>query len=122
MEEVQNSRISEDYGVNNEEKLNTKSEMQSVLNSTETVLPKTNEAPSTYIEIISEKDASGQPVSALEVDLIISREKGKETRRLSINFMGIDMEKKEMVEKSVDIDRQSFERLKDFFCNLDWNS
>lgn len=122
MEEVQNSRISEDYGVNNEEKVNTKSEMQSVLNSTETVLPKNNETPSTYIEIISEKDASGQPVSALEVDLIISREKGKETRRLSINFMGIDMEKKEMVEKSVDIDRQSFERLKEFFCNLDWNS
>lgn len=76
----------------------------------------------TYIEIITEKDESGQPLSVLEVDLVISREKGKETRRLQINFAGIDVIKKEMIEKSVDIDRQSFERLKHFFCNLDWNS
>jgi hypothetical protein len=76
----------------------------------------------TYIEIITEKDESGQPLSVLEVDLVISREKGRETRRLQINFAGIDMTKKEMVEKSVDIDRHSFERLKHFFCNLDWNS
>lgn len=76
----------------------------------------------TYIEIIAEKDNQGQPLSVLEVDLIISREKGRETRRLSMNFAGIDMEKKEMVEKSINIDRESFEQLKQFFSNLDWNS
>lgn len=76
----------------------------------------------TYIEIIAEKDNQGQPLSVLEVDLIISREKGRETRRLSMNFAGIDMEKKEMVEKSINIDRESFEKLKQFFSNLDWNS
>ena len=76
----------------------------------------------TYIEIFAEKDSQGQPLSVLEVDLIISREKGRETRRLSMNFAGIDMEKKEMVEKSINIDRESFEQLKQFFSNLDWNS
>jgi hypothetical protein len=76
----------------------------------------------TYIEIISEKDESGQPLSVLEVDLVISREKGRETRRLEMNFAGIDVEKKQMIEKSVSIDRQNFEILKNFFCNLDWNS
>ena len=76
----------------------------------------------TYIEIVAEKDSQGQPLSVLEVDLIISREKGRETRRLSMNFAGINMEKKEMVEKSINIDRESFEQLKQFFSNLDWNS
>jgi len=78
--------------------------------------------PSTYIEVITEKDVDGQPVSVLEVDLVISREKGTETRRLSMNFTGIDFEKKEMIEKSVNLDRESFEILKKFFTQLDWNS
>jgi hypothetical protein len=78
--------------------------------------------PSTYIELIVEKDASGAPLSVLEVDLVISREKGKETRKLAMNFAGIDMVKKEMIEKSVSIDRENFEVLKNFFCKLDWNS
>lgn len=81
-----------------------------------------NNPPSTYIEIISEKDEAGQPISILEVDLVISREKGKETRKLSLSFAGIDLDKKEMIEKSVNIDKDNFEKLKDFFCNLDWNS
>lgn len=74
----------------------------------------------TYIEIITEKDATGQPLSVLEVDLIISREKGQETRRLAMNFAGI--ENQEMIEKTVNIDKDSFEELKLFFSNLDWNS
>jgi hypothetical protein len=78
--------------------------------------------PITYIEIITEKDEDGQPVSVLEVDLVISREKGTETRKLSMNFTGIDFEKKEMIEKSVNLDRESFEILKKFFTQLDWNS
>ena len=76
----------------------------------------------TYIEIVSEKDETGQPLSVLEVDLIISREKGKETRRLAMNFAGIDVENQQMIEKSVNINRESFEQLKSFFSNLDWNS
>ncbi len=79
-------------------------------------------SPSTYIEIITEKDEDGQPISVLEVDLVISREKGKETRRLSMNFAGIDFEKKEMIEKAVNLDRDSFDLLKKFFTQLDWNS
>jgi hypothetical protein len=78
--------------------------------------------PSTYIEIITEKDSDGQPISVLEVDLVISREKGKETRKLSMNFAGIDLEKKEMIEKSVNLDQESFDVLKKFFTQLDWNS
>lgn len=78
--------------------------------------------PVTYVEIITERDEEGQPISVLEVDLVISREKGKETRWLSMNFAGIDFEKKEMVEKSVNLDEESFEALKKFFTQLDWNS
>lgn len=78
--------------------------------------------PATYIEIVTEKDNEGQPISVLEVDLIISREKGKETRKLSMNFAGIDFEKKEMIENSISLDRDSFEVLKKFFTQLDWNS
>jgi len=76
----------------------------------------------TYIEIVATKDDSGQPMSVLEVDLIISREKGKENRRLAMNFAEIDVASKQIVEKSVNIDRDSFEQLKNFFTNLDWNS
>jgi hypothetical protein len=78
--------------------------------------------PNTYIEIITEKDKDNQPISVLEVDLIISREKGKETRRLSMNFACIDFEKKEMIEKTVNLDQDSFQVLKNFFTQLDWNS
>jgi hypothetical protein len=92
--------------------------------ASENMGPTKSDSPhaNTYIEIISEKDESGQPLSVLEVDLVISREKGRETRRLEMNFAGIDVEKKQMIEKSVSIDRQNFEILKNFFCNLDWNS
>ena len=115
--------MSENIKKNNVEKPN--SEMLNGLShehGAEGFMPKSEGKVSTYIEIISEKDSDGQPISVLEVDLVISREKGKETRRLSLNFSGIDMVKKEMVEKSVNIDRDNFERLKHFFCNLDWNS
>lgn len=76
----------------------------------------------TYIEIVATRDESGQPMSVLEVDLIISREKGKENRRLTMNFAEIDEASKQIVEKSVNIDRGSFNELKEFFSNLDWNS
>jgi hypothetical protein len=117
--------MSEDIKENNVEKVE---KVDSELNrpkreyATDGFTPKSEGEISTYIEIISEKDENGQPISVLEVDLVISREKGKETRRLSLNFSGIDMVKQEMIEKSVDIDRDNFERLKHFFCNLDWDS
>jgi hypothetical protein len=78
--------------------------------------------PMTYIEIVTEKDEQGQPLSVLEVDLVISREKGQETRSLSINFAGIDTEKKELIEKSVSIDEEGFYILKQFFSQLEWNN
>lgn len=81
-----------------------------------------NNQPITYIEVVTEKDESGQPISVLEVDLVISREKGQETRRLSLNFAEVDVKNQEMVEKSVNIDRECFEVLKKYFCQLDWNS
>jgi len=81
-----------------------------------------NSHSNTYIELITERDEENQPISILEVDLVISREKGQENRRLSINFAGIDLETKTLVEKSVNINRDEFEVLKSFFCQLDWNS
>jgi hypothetical protein len=76
----------------------------------------------TYIEIVASTDDSGQPMSVLEVDLIISREKGKENRRLTMNFAEIDEKSKQIIEKSVNINKESFMQLKEFFSNLDWNS
>jgi hypothetical protein len=76
----------------------------------------------TYIEIVASTDESGQPMSVLEVDLIISREKGKENRRLTMNFAEIDEKSKQIIEKSVNINKESFMELKEFFSNLDWNS
>ncbi len=129
MEEDNNQRVSAleqtstlDYKQTKEDGVMEENIEPTTLNKIEDPRLNTSNATPTYIEIISEKDDAGQPISILEVDLVISREKGKETRRLSLSFAGIDLEKKEMIEKSVNIDEDNFERLKNFFCNLDWKS
>jgi hypothetical protein len=123
MGEADNQRVSElDYNQIKDGEVIEENIESTNLKQTEDPRSNVSNATSTYIEIVSEKDDAGQPISILEVDLVISREKGKETRRLSLNFAGIDLEEQKMIEKSVNIDRDNFERLKSFFCNLDWNS
>lgn len=104
------------------ESLETPSNIVNEVN--EEVVYNKNSSPNekTYIEIVASTDDSGQPMSVLEVDLIISREKGKENRRLTMNFAEIDEKSKQIIEKSVNINKESFMQLKEFFSNLDWNS
>jgi len=104
------------------ESLETSSNIVNEVN--EEVVYNKNSSPNekTYIEIVASTDDSGQPMSVLEVDLIISREKGKENRRLTMNFAEIDEKSKQIIEKSVNINKESFMQLKEFFSNLDWNS
>jgi hypothetical protein len=95
---------------------------QEVVNQNNNLDNKENQYSETYLELITERDESNQPLSVLEVDLVISREKGKENRNLSINFTGIDIEKKEMIEKRVTLDKQNFDIIKNFFSQLRWDS
>lgn len=59
----------------------------------------------------------------LEVDLITFREKGMETRYLSILFSGVDVRQNPPVPQQAYLNiesREEFESLKSFFTQLDW--
>lgn len=59
----------------------------------------------------------------LEVDLITFREKGMETRYLSILFSGFDVRQVPPVPQQAYLNiesREEFERFKSFFAQLDW--
>ena len=60
---------------------------------------------------------------SLEIDLIAFREKGLETRYLSLQFSGFDIRQNPPVPQDafLNIDsKEEFERLKSFFAQLDW--
>jgi hypothetical protein len=56
----------------------------------------------------------------LEVDLVTFREKGLQTKYLSINFIDETQTPPQIFSKSLDQD--SFNTLKKFFSQLDWNN
>ena len=59
----------------------------------------------------------------LEIDLITFREKGLETRYLSLVFSGIDVRQNPPVPQEAFLNiesKEAFEALKDFFAQLDW--
>jgi hypothetical protein len=88
----------------------------------ETIHVQQQNTPMTYIEIVTKIDEEHRPVSVLEIDLVISREKGQEYRSLSINFAEIDSVKQELIEKSISLNEDSFYVLKQFFSQLEWNN
>jgi len=59
----------------------------------------------------------------LEIDLITFREKGVETRYLSLLFSGLDVRQNPPVPQEAFLNiesREEFERIKAFFAQLDW--
>ena len=57
----------------------------------------------------------------LELDLVVFREKGEQTRYLSISFAQPD-EKGNMKSVSINLNEESFQNVKKFFEQLDWQS
>lgn len=70
--------------------------------------------PPTYICLQSEDGVN------LEVDLVTFREKGIQTKYLSINFIDETKNPPQLFSKS--LDQESFNTLKKFFSQLDWNN
>jgi hypothetical protein len=57
----------------------------------------------------------------LELDLVVFREKGEQTRYLNLSFAQPD-ENGVMKSVSVNLNEESFNNIREFFKQLDWNS
>ncbi|HUS49429.1 MAG TPA: hypothetical protein VMZ91_04655, partial [Candidatus Paceibacterota bacterium] len=57
---------------------------------------------------------------SFEVDLVTFREKGQQTKYLSLSFVDENHNPSQVFTKS--LDQESFNMLKKFFSQLDWNS
>lgn len=64
----------------------------------------------------------GDETSSLEFDLVTFRQKGKEERYLAISFLGYNINKEpvEIQEAFINIGEEDFNKIKDFFKNLEW--
>lgn len=67
----------------------------------------------------------GDPQNAtsgtLELDLVVFREKGEQTRYLTITFGQKDQDG-ESSAVSINLNEESFNAMRDYFKNLEWNS
>lgn len=74
----------------------------------------------TYIRLET-KNAEGQVSGIIEVDLISFRERGQESRFLSVNTTGADAEGNSST-TAINIDNEEdFNRFKKFISELNWN-
>jgi hypothetical protein len=74
----------------------------------------------TYIRLET-KNPNGEVSGVFEIDLISFRERGQESRYLSINTVGMSGDG-EPSDTSISIDNETdFKRFKDFISNLNWN-
>ena len=64
-----------------------------------------------------ENPASGR----LEFDLVVFREKGEQTRNLTITF-GQQDQSGEPAKVSIKLNEEAFGVIREYFKNLDWNS
>jgi len=70
---------------------------------------------------IETKNAEGQVSGIIEVDLISFRERGQESRFLSVNTQGAD-EEGNSSKTSINIDNEAdFNKFKQFISQLNWN-
>ena len=58
----------------------------------------------------------------IEFDLVTARQKGQEIRYLSISIQGISEGTSEIQNASINVDEETFKRIKAYFTNLEWNS
>lgn len=94
-------------------------ENQSFEENKEMKAPQPNESdfPTTYLCIGNEQD--GQ----LEIDLVQFREKNVSMRYLSFTFSGVNPKTGQMQSAFINIDNhEAFEKIKEFFLQLHWNS
>lgn len=74
----------------------------------------------TYIRLET-KNPEGEISGILEIDLISFRERGQESRYLSINTVGAGQDGNQ-TDTTISIDNEvDFKRFKDFISNLNWN-
>jgi hypothetical protein len=94
---------------------------QPVANYTETVAKAANsEDAKTYMRLET-KNAEGQVSGVLEIDLISFRERGQESRYLSVNTVGAGQDG-DQSDTTLSIDNEAdFRRFKDFISDLNWN-
>jgi len=90
-------------------------------NFIETVAKAANpEETKTYIRLET-KNPEGEVSGVLEIDLISFRERGQESRYLSINTIGAGQDGNQ-TDTTISIDNEAdFKRFKDFISNLNWN-
>lgn len=82
--------------------------------------PTSRYEPKTYIKLET-KDSGGQVTGVIEIDLISYREKGEESRYLSVSTVGSD-QSREPSNTFISIDNETdFNRLKVFISDLNWN-
>jgi hypothetical protein len=76
--------------------------------------------PSTYVRLET-KNSEGQLLGVLEIDLISFRERGVESRYLSVNTVGVGQDGNQS-ETIISIDNEDdFNKFKNFVSNLNWN-
>ena len=74
----------------------------------------------TYMRLET-KNSEGQTSGILEIDLISFRERGQESRYLSINTVGAGQDGGQS-DTTISIDNeQDFNKFKEFIANLNWN-
>jgi len=66
-------------------------------------------------------DAANPTSGTLELDLIVFREKGEQTRYLNVTF-GQKDEAGQQSSVSISLNEESFNSIKEYFKNLEWNS
>lgn len=66
-------------------------------------------------------DANNPSSGTLEFDLIVFREKGEQTRYLNVTF-GQKDGNNEPSTVSISLNEESFNSIREYFKNLDWNS
>lgn len=75
---------------------------------------------STYMKLET-KNPDGQVSGVLEIDLISFRERGRESRYLSVNLIGMGQDGNQS-DTTISIgNEQDFNKFKQFIANLNWN-
>ena len=75
-------------------------------------------ASKTYIAL---GDATNPESGKLELDLIVFREKGEQTRYLNVSFTQKD-EGGQPSTVAISLNEESFNSIREFFKDLEWNS
>ena len=66
-------------------------------------------------------DPANPSSGTLELDLVVFREKGEQTRYLTITF-GQKDQSGEPATVSINLNEESFNSIREYFKNLEWNS